>query len=313
MFKVFKSFNIPKNLKKSILLIGNFDGLHLGHQKIFKQAKTYSKKNKLKIGVLTFDPLPIMFFNKTIKNHRLTDQEQKFSLLKKIGVNFVINKKFDRYFSRIKSEDFIKKIIFKKINPKFIFVSNNFRFGNNREGNVQRLKKKEKDFKYHVIKPSPLKNKNTIISSTRIRKLLQKGKIKNANKLLSRNWSINGFVSKGKSLGKKLGYPTCNIKIKSYIIPKIGVYSVKIKIKNSKKILNGIANLGFRPTFGGKELILEVNLFGFSGNLYKKTLKVYFCEFIRKEKKFKNQFLLISQIKKDLKKAKIHLKKKIIL
>ena len=114
-------------------------------------------------------------------------------------------------------------------------------------------------------------------------------------------------------MGKKLGYPTCNIKIKSYIIPKIGVYSVKIKIKNSKKILNGIANLGFRPTFGGKELILEVNLFGFSGNLYKKTLKVYFCEFIRKEKKFKNQFLLISQIKKDLKKAKIHLKKKIIL
>ena len=313
MFKVFNNFNIPKNLKKSILLIGNFDGLHLGHQKIFKEAKRYSKKNKLKIGVLTFDPLPIMFFNKKIKNYRLINKEQKLFLLKKIGVDFVINKKFNRSLSKVKSKDFIKKIVFKKINPKFIFVSNNFRFGKNREGNVEELKKKGKDFKYRVIKPNPLTHKAKIISSTRIRKLLQKGKIRDANKLLSRNWSISGFVSKGKSLGKKLGYPTCNIKIKDYIIPKIGVYPVKIQIKDSKKILNGIANLGYRPTFGGKKLILEVNLFGFTGNLYKKILKVYFCGFIRSEKKFKNKFLLISQIKKDLKKAKIHLRKKIIL
>jgi len=313
MFKIFNNFNIPRNLKKSILLIGNFDGLHLGHQKIFKEAKRYSKKNKLKIGVLTFDPLPIMFFNKKIKNYRLTNKEQKLFLLKKIGVNFIINKKFNRSFSKVKSENFIRKIVFKKINPKFIFVSNNFRFGNNRKGNVEELRKKEKNFKYKVVKLSPLKYKTKIVSSTRIRKLLQKGKIRHANKLLSRNWSVSGFVSKGKSLGKKLGYPTCNIKLKDYIIPKIGVYSVKIQIKDSKKILNGIANLGFRPTFGGKKLILEVNLFGFSGNLYKKILKVYFCDFIRSEKKFKNKFLLISQIKKDLRKAKIHLRKKIIL
>ena len=133
------------------------------------------------------------------------------------------------------------------------------------------------------------------------------------NKLLSRNWLISGVVQKGKYLGNKLGFPTCNIDINNYISAKPGVYSIKVTIDDSKKILNGIAYLGYRPTFRGKKLLLEVNLFGFNGNLYRKKLNVYFCNFIRRDKKFSNKISLISQMKKDLTKAKFDLRKKIIL
>jgi len=313
MFKIYKNFAIPKNLKKSILLIGNFDGLHLGHQKICNQAKKYKKKYKLKLGVLTFNPLPVMFFNKKNKNYRLTNDFQKFILLKKIGVDFIINKKFNSTFSKIKAKNFIKNIIVKKINPKFIFISNNFRYGNKRQGNIKTLIAEGKKYGFKIIKPEPLRIDKKIISSTLIRGLLMRGKIKKVNKLLSRNWVISGTVQRGNQLGKKLGFPTCNIDVKNYISAKPGVYSVKVTIKHSKKILNGITYLGYRPTFGGKKLLLEVNLFGFNGNLYGKTLNVYFCSFIRGDKKFKNKVTLINQMKKDLTKAKIDLRKKVIL
>ena len=313
MFKIYNNFIIPRKLKKSILLIGNFDGLHLGHQKVCNEAKKYKKKYKLKLGVLTFNPLPVMFFNNKMKNYRLTNDSQKFILLKKMGVDFVINKRFNLKFSKIKSEKFIKNIIVKKIDPKFIFVSNNFRYGNKRKGDVKELITESKKYGFNVIKPEPLRIKKKAVSSTSIRDLLKKGKIKKANKLLSRNWVINGDVQRGRQLGKKLGFPTCNIDINNYILAKPGVYSIKVTIEESKKILNGIAYLGYRPTFEGKKLLLEVNLFGFNGNLYKKTLNVYFFNFIRRDKKFKNKISLITQMKKDLTKAKFDLKKKIIL
>ena len=305
MFKIYNNFSIPKVLKKSILLIGNFDGLHSGHQKIFREARKYKKKYKLRLGVLTFNPLPSMFFNKELKNYRLTSDYQKLYLLKKNGIEFVINKKFDLKFSKIKSKKFIENIIVKKIKPKFIFVSNNFRYGNKRKGDVEELTKEGKKFDFIVVKPKPLKIKNRIISSTLIRNFLKKGKVKKANKLLSRNWKISGVVQRGRGVGNRLGFPTCNIDIKNYILPKLGVYSVKVMIGKSKRIFKGIAYLGYRPTFGGKKLLLEVYLFRFNGNLYKKTLNVYFCDFIRKDKKFKNKRDLIKQMKKDLKKTKL--------
>ena len=313
MFKIYNNFIIPRKLKKSILLIGNFDGLHLGHQKVCNEAKKYKKKYKLKLGVLTFNPLPIMFFNNKMKNYRLINDSQKFILLKKMGIDFVINKRFNLKFSKIKSEKFIKNIIVKKIDPKFIFVSNNFRYGNKRKGDVKELITESKKYGFNVIKPEPLRIKKKVVSSTSIRDLLKKGKIREANKLLSRNWVINGDVQRGRQLGKKLGFPTCNIDINNYVLAKPGVYSIKVTIEESKKILNGIAYLGYRPTFEGKKLLLEVNLFGFNGNLYKKTLNVYFFNFIRRDKKFKNKISLITQMKKDLTKAKFDLKKKIIL
>ena len=309
MLKIYKNFNLSKIHKKSILLIGNFDGLHLGHQKLFKLAEKYSKKHKVKFGVLTFDPLPVMFFNQKLTNYRITSNLQKNLLFEKSGVDFVIVSRFNKSFSKISADNFIKKIIVKKINPNFIFVSNNFKYGFRREGNVAKLISKENIYNYKIIKPSPLKKGKKIISSTLIRKLLQRGQLKNANKLLGRNWSIIGVVQKGRRIGKKLGVPTCNIDIKNYVIAKPGVYSVRVKVNNSNKIFKGIANLGYRPTFGEKKILLEVNLFNFSGNLYNKSLNVSFYNFIRSEKKFNDHQDLIKQIEKDLKQAKFDLKK----
>ena len=304
LIKIYKNFNIIKKHKRSIILIGNFDGLHLGHQKLFKLAKNFKKKYSLNIGVLTFEPMPKMFFNNNLSNFRISNQKQKINSLKKHNVDFVIIKKFNKKFSKIKSKNFIKNILVSKLQAKFIFVSNNFRFGNRREGNVRQLIKYEKKFNYKIIKPKPLSKNKKIISSSLIRKLLMNGKIKKANEFLNREWSIEGMVKKGRQLGKKIGFPTANIDIKDYIIAKTGVYAVKVKKYGTNKFIRGIANLGYRPTFNQKKILLEVHLFNFSKNLYNKYLTVNFLKFIRKEKKFKNVSELKKQIKIDISKAK---------
>jgi riboflavin kinase/FMN adenylyltransferase len=248
--------------------------------------------------------MPKMFFNKSLRNFRISNQKQKISLLKNFDVDFIILKKFDKEFSKIKSINFIKNILSSKLKAKFIFVSNNFRFGNKREGNVRQLIKYESFCKYKIIKPKPLIKRKKIISSSLIRNLIQSGKLDQANKFLSRKWSIVGKVLKGRQLGKKIGFPTANINIKDYIIAKPGVYAVSVKKQNSIKLIKGIANLGYRPTFNQKKILLEVHLFNFSGNLYNKYLTVNFLKFIRKEKKFKNIGQLQKQIKIDLLRAK---------
>ena len=306
MVKLYKNFNIKNIHKNSIILIGNFDGVHLGHQKLFKLANSYKKKYKLKIGVVNFDPMPKMFFNRSLKNFRITSISQKVDLLSKLKVDFIITKKFDKLFSKTKSINFIKEILYKKLKSKFIFVSNNFRFGNNREGNVDLLIKNEDKYNFKVVKPEPLIKQQKIISSTLIRGLLEKGYLEKANKLLNRKWTINGVVQKGRQVGKKIGFPTCNIDIKDYVLAKPGVYAVRVRVlvPNNSKYLKGIANLGYRPTFNQKKILLEVHLFNYSGNLYNKLLSVEFIKFIREEKKFKNVNQLKSQIKKDLNIAK---------
>jgi len=307
--RIFNNFIISKTYKKSSLAIGNFDGVHRGHQKVFK----YAKKNKLKFGILTFSPLPVMFFNKKIKNYRLVSEAEKFNLLKKFNADFVVNIKFNRNFSKITAKNFIKNIIYKKINPKRIFVSNNFKFGSKRKGNVNLLKRFEKNYNYKLFKISPDKHKQKIISSTKIRKLLQKGNIYLANKLLSRTWFIDGRVVRGKKLGRRLGYRTCNIRIKNYVLPRVGIYAVRISMENKKKLYSGVAYVGSRPTFEGKEVFLEIFIFGINKNLYKKKLRVYFIKFIRPDKKFKSSSQLIEQMNKDVILAKKGLKGKLVI
>ena len=171
--KLYKNFNVSNNHKNSIILIGNFDGVHMGHQKLFKQANNYKKKFNLKIGVLTFEPMPKMFFNKGFKNFRISNINQKNIILENLGVDFIITKKFDKKFSLIKSDFFIKEILSKKLKAKYIFVSDNFRFGNKREGNVKQLIKNEKKYHYKIVKPQ-----ETLLRQYQIQILLLKIKIK---------------------------------------------------------------------------------------------------------------------------------------
>ena len=299
--KIYKDANLKKEHCGGIIAIGNFDGIHLGHQKVINEAKKKAKKNKIPFGVMTFEPVPVMFFNSEIKNHRIDSLGQKKNKLKKLKIDFLIIIKFNKNFSSLTAEQFIKKIIYHKTKCKFLYVSKNFKFGNKRKGNIQTLRRHEKmyDFRCLVIKPYS-KNKK-IISSTLIRKKIASGNIQEANKLLNREWRVEGKVIKGKKRGRKIGFPTCNIKLNDYIIPRLGVYAVKIF--GSKFIKKGISNIGFRPTFNGKNLLLETNIFGINKKLYNKEISINFKRFIRPEKKFKDLEHLKKQIKIDIKKA----------
>ncbi|MAV76797.1 MAG: riboflavin biosynthesis protein RibF [Candidatus Marinimicrobia bacterium] len=300
--KIFKNFNIEKKFQNSAIAIGNFDGFHLGHQRVIKKGKQIAKRKNLKFGLMVFQPLPVMFFNKKLKNYRIDSLQQKINSSKKLGIDFLIIKKFDKKFSNINAEDFIKKILYKKLKTKLVFISKNFRFGKNRTGDIRLLKRKEELFNYKTNTITPLNKKGTIISSTLIRKNIKEGKIEQASRMLGRFWSIEGNVRRGERRGRKIGFPTCNLDLANYIVPKLGVYSGKIIVpKKTKK--KGIINVGYRPTFGKKKLMLEAHIFSLKKNLYDKRVKVMLIKFIRKEKKFKNIIQLKKQIKIDIRNA----------
>ena len=300
--KIYNNLIINRKHQNSVVAIGNFDGIHLGHQKVLNRARQKAKKNRLPFGVITFEPMPVMFFNKKIKNHRINSLLQKKTQLKKLKLDFLIIINFNKKFSKLSAEQFIKRIIFKKVKCKFLYVSNNFKFGFKRKGNIQTLRKYSNSYNYKTMITHPLTKAASVISSTIIRKKISQGKIYEVNKLLNRNWCIQGKVIKGQKRGRKIGFPTCNINLKNYIMPKLGVYSVIAETKYFKK--RGIANIGYRPTFNGQNLLLEVNIFGINKNLYNKEVNINFIKFIRPEKKFKGLEQLKKQIKIDIIQAK---------
>ena len=302
VMKIYNNANLNQKHRNGVIAIGNFDGLHLGHQKVINEAKQKAKKYKLPFGVMTFEPVPVMFFKKKTKDHRINSLSQKKIQFKKFKLDFLIIIKFNKKFSSLSAEKFIEKIIYKKTKCRFLYVSKNFKFGFKRKGNIKTLEKFEDKFNYNNIVTKPFKKNNKTISSTFIRKKIRLGKIELVNKLLSRNWCVEGKVIKGKKRGRKIGFPTCNMSLNSYVIPKLGVYAVKVITNGFNK--NGVANIGYRPTFNGQSLLLETNIFGINKNLYKKVINVHFKKFIRKEKKFQNIEELKKQIKIDIQKAK---------
>jgi len=300
--KIYNNLIINKKHQDSVVAIGNFDGIHLGHQKVINQARQKAKKNRLPFGIITFEPMPAMVFNKRIKNHRINSLLQKKNQLKQLKLDFLIIINFNKNFSKFSAEKFIERIIFKKAKCKFLYVSNNFKFGFRRQGNIRTLKKYSNSYNYKTVITSPLRKTTRVISSTIIRKKISQGKIYEVNKLLNRNWCIQGKVIKGRRRGRKIGFPTCNIKLNDYMLPKLGVYSVIVKTNYFKR--KGIANIGYRPTFNGQNLLLEVNIFGINKNLYNKEVNVNFIKFIRSEKKFRGLEQLKKQIKVDIIQAK---------
>jgi riboflavin kinase / FMN adenylyltransferase len=291
-----------KIIKNSIIAIGNFDGVHRGHQEIFKLGKKIAKKNKTKFGVVTFSPLPSEFFQKQKNNNRITRDDIKIDLLKKNKVNFVFVCNFNKKFSNTSAEQFVKDTIVKKLNATYVLVGKNFRFGHKRKGSVSLLKKYGKIYNYKVLDLKLSKQNKIKISSTRIRSAIEQGNLELATKLLGRNWSIKEKVVPGRKVGRSLGFRTANIEIKNNINPKTGVYAVRALVNNKKYA--GVANFGVAPTFSRNKMVLEINLFKKIPPFYGKTVEVFFIKRIRDEKKFKNRILLISQIKKDIIKAK---------
>jgi len=305
--KIYSNINsVDKKFINSVLAIGNFDGVHLGHQELLKKAYIFSRKINKKFGIFTFDPLPKDFFNRT--DNKILNINDKIDVVKKFRADFFIKQNFNRNFSKISHDNFAKIILLKKLAVHSIFVGKDFKFGFKRKGNIFFLKKLSENNNFKIFIINFKKFNNYKISSSKIRSLIQAGKVNLAHKIMGRPWAISGKVIQGKKYGRRIGFPTANIKIFNQIKPLFGVYSVKIVF--NKKTYKGIANFGVRPTFGSSSPVLEVNVFGKNHNFYNKNIKVLFIDFIRKEKKFKNSSMLVRQIKKDIKVAKISLNKK---
>ena len=295
------------NISSSAAAIGNFDGVHLGHVHVLKQAKQYSRKLHLPLTILTFEPHPREFFSKEKEFFKLQNSVSKSKSLKEYDVDCLVQLKFDHLLSELSPEEFIKEILCDNLSIKHVFVGKDFKFGKNRQGNIETLKKIGNNYKLSVSDIEIKSKSGLAISSTKIREYLKAGNIETANKLLGRPYTISDLVIAGDKRGRKINFPTANIRLNDLIRPAFGVYAVKVSGIGIKSY-NGIANIGNRPTVNDRGELLEVNIFNFDGDLYGKEIKVSLLKFIREEKKFDSIESLKEQIIKDVYIAKNILK-----
>lgn len=320
-----------KRIKSGILTLGNFDGVHLGHQEILKKVKARAGELNCPSIVYTFEPHPI----KVVAPHKtlplITTLDDKIELIRKFGIDFLICARFTKEFASQHPKEFVKKELIERLDVQEVWVGHDYAFGRGKLGTVDYLKKMgdEFGFKAHVV--PAFKKHGIIVSSSKIREAVLNGDVKKAETLLGRLYSISGKVIKGKNRGKQMGFPTANIETENELIPKNGVYAVfcgmnpvrslhnegkrqetapdnsNTRTSNGVKGLNypAVINIGTNPTFEGNGSInIEVHIMDFNGSLYGRRLKIHFAQRIRHEIKFKTVDELVRQIKKDIKKAR---------
>jgi len=305
--EIIKGFeNFRPKFDHSIVAIGNFDGVHAGHQKILKFLSQKAKKLGLFSLVLTFSPHPEKILGeKRIKMIQTLDERVKE--IEKFGIQAVLIVSFDQKLSSLSGKEFVQKILLNKLKAKAVVVGENFRFGKNRAGDISLLQQMASRFDFQVHSIPAVSKQGMIASSSLIRSLLREGKIEKANLLLGRPYEIEGKVIKGKSRGKALGFPTANIETKNEIIP-AGIFISTVGI--GLETYPSLTNVGNCPTFSQREINIESYIINFNKDLYGKTIRIRFIKKIRKEIKFKTQDDLAAQIKKDLQVAKKYLKLK---
>ena len=291
--------NIPKKDRGYSVAIGNFDGMHLGHQSVIEIARKTSNKSSL--GVVTFEPHPRQYFQKNQPTFRLMMSETRKRFLKSFGVDALFELPFDYSLANLSPKEFIETVLLEKLHVKNVVVGPDFRFGKNREGSVDLLKsyQEQKKLDLHIATPFLMDGK--IISSSELRKKLTEGSIIEVTEMLSRYYEIEGEVEKGFQRGRDLGFPTINVALKTTIVPKHGVYAVLIKIlsQDKERTLKGAASIGSRPTYGDYEPNIEVFIFDFNETLYGENVSISLVDFIRPELKFNTEKELISQMKAD--------------
>lgn len=286
---------------KTAVALGNFDGIHVGHEYLIKDTVLKAKKQGLKPAILLFrnhTRTKVKKSNSTI--YILTSNEQKLQILEELGIEIVYIIDFDNSIMTLTAKDFVQNIIVDKVNAKLVTVGFNYKFGYKALGNSDTLKElgQNKGFIVNIV--DPIYIQEDIVSSTRIRNLIKKGDIKKSNTLLGRNYTINGRVIKGENRGNKLGYPTANIELSNnYVIPKAGVYKTITKINNKK--YSGLTSVGYNPTFNGEVLKIENHILNFDNNIYNDLIDIEFVDYIRKNIKFETCESLIKQIEDDIK------------
>ena len=297
--------NITQPFKNAVITIGNFDGVHIGHQALFHEVIEKAHAIDGTSIAMTFDPHPIRVLKRNNTPPLITLQEQKSELIERSGMQVLICISFTKQFASLSAEDFIKNLLIDKIGMKAIIVGGDYTFGKNREGNLAVLKSFASQLDYEVIVADWIKatrNVSARISSTKIRELVMAGEIKPARKMLGRHYQIRGLVVKGRDRGGKLlGIPTANINLQDELCPKTGIYAVTVEYHN--RLYRGVANIGYSPTFNDNEFTVEVHLLDFSENIYGEKIRVNFIERIRDEKKFGDISELKDQINRDIKTA----------
>jgi riboflavin kinase / FMN adenylyltransferase len=289
---------ITRPFTNSVITLGNFDGIHLGHQALIRMVMERAREIQGQSMVVTFRPHPLKVLAPDKCPPLISIYEEKIELFKKLGIDVLVKIPFSLHFAEMSPREFVQKILCDLLGTKEIFVGSNYRFGKGREGTTQTLRIMGEEFGFRVNEVKQIFLKSEVISSTKIRQLLTAGEVEHAAELLGRPYAITGIVIKGDSRGKTLGFPTANIASKHMIIPANGVYAVKLFVRDN--YYDGIVNVGTRPTFGKDELAIEAHVFDFDEDLYGEEITVYFIGNIREEKKFANADELIRQIKADV-------------
>lgn len=297
--KIYRSIEDYDEDKRSVVTIGTFDGIHLGHQEILSRLIKSSKNKDLNSVVLTFFPHPRIILNKYNEVKMIDTLDEKIIHLNEIGIDSLIIHPFDRNFSLLSANQFIKDFLVDKLKIKHIIIGYDHRFGKGREASVTDLKNYANDYDFTVEEIKAQEIEKITVSSTKIRNSINQGDIKTTEKYLGRYFNLTGKVVKGDGLGKKINYPTANIFIKETykIIPKDGVYLVETIIKD--ELFNGMMNIGHRPTIGTNVKSIEVHLFNFNEDIYGQVISIKMISKIRDEKKFSSIQALKEQLVKD--------------
>jgi riboflavin kinase/FMN adenylyltransferase len=296
--------NLKRPFISPVVTLGNFDGVHLGHQEIFKRVKEEALKIHGESVVITFEPHPLKVLAPEKFLPLLTPFRKKMMLIEKSGIETVLCIEFSFAFSEISPTEFIKSILVGKVKVKKVIIGYNYHFGKGQRGDAQTLIESGKVFDFEVEVVKPLKVGQTIVSSSKIRDLIQRGEVEVASRLLGRYYLISGKVLEGAKRGKTLGFPTANLEISDELYPKTGVYAVEVVWHQQQ--FNGLANVGLNPTFSSQigkreeQFSLEVHILNFNQQIYGEEIEVYFKKRIRDEVRFRSPSLLIEQIKKDI-------------
>ena len=297
--KRFNNINEFNCKKSTIITIGTFDGVHLGHQKILKKLNIEAENNGLESSVLTFFPHPRTVLNPDSSLKLINTIEERISLFKKSKIDNLIVHPFTKEFSELDSEDYVKNILVDQLKAKIVLIGYDHKFGKNRTADINNLKEYGIKYNFEVIEIKAEEINDIAISSTKIRNSIKEGDIQLTNSYLGYEFSFFGKVVKGNSIGKTLGFPTANIKIGTdlKLIPKNGVYLISTII--NQKIIFGMMNIGIKPTTNENTKSIEVNLFDFNQDLYDTNITIYIKQFLREEIKFNSLNELKLQIEKD--------------
>ncbi|ENC6731759.1 bifunctional riboflavin kinase/FAD synthetase [Vibrio navarrensis] len=299
--------NIRSQHRGCVLTIGNFDGVHLGHQQVLRQVSLQARAMSLPSVVMTFEPQPMELFVKEKAPARLTRLRDKFVQLGKLGLDRLLCVNFNRHFAALDAEAFIRDLLVERLGVKFLVVGDDFCFGKARQGNFAMLQAAGEKYGFTVVNTQSFCLEQLRVSSTAIREALADDDLPAAAQMLGRDYSISGRVSHGRKLGRTIGFPTANIPLKRCVSPVSGVYVVQA-LGLAPSAIGGVANIGQRPTVNGVRQQLEVHLFDFQANLYGKQLEVVLLHKLRDEKKFESFDALKQQIELDAEAARVWLR-----